>query len=124
MAIDYESPVGQVRLLIADTNETSPVLDDAQVGGFLALNAASVRLAAADALDAIADSETLVSKAIKTQDLTTDGPKVAASLRSHADRLRKQVKDQAEDDDLCFDVVDFDPHPWPELTEHPIVNGL
>lgn len=120
MAIDYTVPLGQVRLLIADTDEANLVLDDPQVTGFLAINAGSVRRAAADALDAIADSEVLVSKVIKTQDLATDGAKTADALRVHAERLRKQ----AEDDDFVFDIVDFDPYPWPELTEHPTVNGL
>jgi hypothetical protein len=120
MAIDYTVPLGQVRLLIADTDPASMILEDPQVEGFLAINAGSVRRAAADALDAIADSEVLVSKVIKTQDLSTDGAKTADALRVHADRLR----DQAEDDDFCFEIVNFDPYPWPpEWTEHQ-VNGL
>lgn len=116
MEIDYSTPVGQVRLLIADVGEPA-ILDDPQVEGYLAINAGNVRRAAADALDAIADSETLVSKVIKTQDLSTDGAKTADSLRKHADRLRAQ----AEDDDFVFDVIDYQPYPWgPELTEHQV----
>jgi hypothetical protein len=98
-AIDYDAPEGQVRLLISDVGDTL-ILDDGQIGGYLTLNDGEVRLAAADALDAIASSETLVSKVIKTQDLSADGPAVAASLRAHADRLR----DIAGQD--LFDVVD------------------
>jgi hypothetical protein len=109
MAIDYAQPLGQVRLLISDVDEANPILDDAQVQGFLAINAGHLRRAAADALDAIADSETLVSKVLKTQDLSTDGAKVADSLRAHADRLRSQ----AEDDDFAFDIVDYNPNQWP-----------
>jgi hypothetical protein len=104
MAIDYTTPEGQVRLLIADVNDASLILDTAQVTGYLALNGGDVRLAAADALDAIASSEALVSKAIKTQNLTTDGSKTAAALREHATRLRQQAAD-ASDDDFAFDVV-------------------
>lgn len=117
MAINYSTPVGQVRLLIADVGEPAPILDDPQIDGYLAINAGNVRRAAADALDAIADSETLVSKVIKTQDLSTDGTKTADSLRKHADRLRAQ----AEDDDFAFDVVDYQPYPGrPELTEYQV----
>lgn len=91
-SIDYDSPEGQVRLLIADTGD-SPILSDGQISGFLTLNDSDVRYAAADALDAIASSEALISKAIKTQDLSTDGPATAAALREHADRLRAQASD-------------------------------
>lgn len=104
MAIDYSTPVGQVRLLISDVNEAEPILDDGHIGGFLKLNGDNVRRAAADALDAIASSEALVSKAIRTQDLQTDGTKVADTLRKHADRLRAQADDD-EDDGFVFDIV-------------------
>lgn len=113
----YGNSVGQVRLLIADTT-TPYLLDDDQIIGYLAISARSgvesIRRAAADALDAIASSESLVSKVIKTQDLSTDGPKVAADLRAHADRLRGQA--DIEDELDLFDVVDTTPRPGPELT--------
>lgn len=88
--MDFTTPVGQVRLLIADVanNPLEQYLTDDHIAGYLALNGDNVRRAAADALDAIASSETLVSKVIRTQDLATDGTKVAADLRAHADRLR------------------------------------
>lgn len=109
----------QVRLLIADTAAApDQLLVDDQIEGFLELNAQSVRRAAADALDAIASSETLVSKKIRTQDLSTDGPAVADSLRKHADRLRSQADD--EDGVELFDIVDtLAPTCRPELTEPP-----
>jgi len=107
VAIDFTTPAGQLRLLIADTDEANPVLDDPSVNGFLALNRGVVRRAAADALDAIASSEALISKVIKTADLSTDGAKVADSLRAHADRLRAQSEDE---DDFAFDIVDYDPN--------------
>lgn len=53
-----------------------------------------VRLAAADALDAIASSQALIQKKIKILDLETDGPALAKALRDHAVTLRKQVFDQ------------------------------
>ena len=104
--IDYTDPAQQVRLLIADvsTDPAKRLLDDDQVTGYLAMNDGHVRRAAADALDAIATSETLVSKKIRTQDLSTDGPAVATALRAQATQLRQLAND--EDDVDLFDVVD------------------
>jgi hypothetical protein len=107
MAIDFTSPTGQVRLLIADVDEGNQLLTDLMVAGFLAMHDQDVRLAAAAALDSIASSEVLVSKKIRTQDLSTDGPAVAAELRAQAQGLRDQVA--LEDSDGVFDVVDTMP---------------
>ncbi len=119
MPIDYSTPRGQVRLLISDVDETRLVLDDEMINGYLAMHAGSataVRRAAADALDAIATSQTLVSKVIRTQDLTTDGPKVADALRKQAQALRAQADDADDraDDDLhggFAGAVEFSPYP-------------
>lgn len=121
MAIDYTLPLGQVRLLISDVDETNLALEDAMITGYLSINAGSIRRAAADALDAIADSEILISKVIKTLDFATDGASAAGAIRVHAQRLR----DQAEDDDFMFDIVDYNPYPWnPELVNGEHVWGL
>lgn len=50
----------------------------------------SLKLAAAQLLDMLAGSELLMSKKITSQDLTTDGPAVAAELRALAAELRRQ----------------------------------
>lgn len=81
---------GLVRLIISDT-ATVQVFTDDQIAAFLTMEDGSVKLAAAQALDAIASNEALVSKRIKTLDLQTDGPAVAESLRDHATALREQV---------------------------------
>jgi len=109
----------KVRLLIADvdTDPAKQLLTDDQVDGFLELEAANVKRAAADALDAIASSEALVSKKIRTQDLATDGPAVADSLRKHADRLRVQAD---EVDGFAFDVVYPATDCGPELVEREV----
>jgi hypothetical protein len=109
VAVDYGVPEGQVRLLIADTNEADLIYQDAELSGFLALNGDDVRLAAADALDAMASSEAMVSKVIRTQDLSTDGAKVADALRVHATQLREQAGTGAD----LFDIVDTNPPRWP-----------
>ena len=113
----------QVRLLIADTDLDTQLFTTLQIQAFLDLNADAVRLAAADALDTIATSELLVSKVIKTQDLATDGAKVAAELRARAKQLRDQVAATATAaaDGFFFDSVDpFGGAGVPELSEYPI----
>lgn len=121
MAVTAEM-ITQVRLLMADVGDHQ-YLTDAQITSYLQLDDENVRLAAADALDAIATSEVLVSKVIRTQDLQTDGAKVADALRKHADRLREQAN--AADQVDIFDVV-YPPtgRTRPELAEYPIVWGL
>jgi hypothetical protein len=98
-----------VRLLIADTanDPADQLFRPDQVEAFLELESNHVKLAAAQALDAIAVSEVLISKVIKTQDLSTDGAKVAAELRARASELRRQVADGEGDDNGGFMVVDF-----------------
>lgn len=101
--------VQMVRLLIADT-ATGPgeqLFRSDQIEDFLGLEGGHVKLAAAQALDSIAVSEVLVSKVIKTQDLSTDGAKVAAELRARAKELRRQVVDGEGSDDGGFEIVDF-----------------
>lgn len=110
MAIDYSSPIGQVRLLIADLDEASLLVSDDQIQGYLSLNR-GVHRAAAAVLDAMATSEVMLSKVIKTQDLSTDGAKVAAELRAQAAALRAhaEAEDVAVADDDFFMFVPFTP---------------
>ncbi|MFK5689597.1 hypothetical protein ACI3EY_08010 [Ornithinimicrobium sp. LYQ92] len=124
---DNTEQVGQVRHLIADLMlGDDQVFDDDEIDTYLALNDGNVRRAAADALDAIAVSELLVSKVIRTQDLQTDGAKVAAELRARAKDLRDRadaVDDQA--DWFGFDVA-YPPLSGRSGPEHtnPLVTGL
>lgn len=116
-----QSDIDMVRLLIADLAENVPdrILTDDQLGQFLTFNGDAVRLAAADALDAIATSEVLVSKVIRTQDKSTDGAKVAAELRARAKDLRQQHQDDPNstfDEFLIVPVTDWPP----ELVHRPV----
>lgn len=105
--VDYTSSVGQVRNLINDTvqridpaNPTAPaayMFEDGRLSAFIAGSQGTgttprLKFAAADAIDAIADNEALVSKKIRTEDLQTDGPAVANALRMHSQTLRTQQK--------------------------------
>ncbi len=115
---DLTQPVGMVRLLITDTSDepANQLFTDEQLTGLLTLDGGTVKLAAANALDIIATSEVLISKKISTQDLSTDGPAVAAELRARAKALRDQVAKERDDEQQGADdaawaisVIDFDP---------------
>lgn len=105
MAYDPSTPAGQVRLLLNDVDDTDPVFVDDEIDAFLALEGGSVKRAAAQAIDTNADNEALASKVLRTQDLQTDGAKVAAALHARAESLRAQ----ADSEDGWFDVVDTTP---------------
>ncbi|MFC5744825.1 hypothetical protein [Actinomadura rugatobispora] len=116
MPIDYTTDAGRVRLLIADTNEPDLLLTDEQIAAFLSMARGAgtprIKRAAASALEAIAASEALVGKVIRTQDLSTDAAKLAAELRAQAAALRGQADDDEENDPDgggIFDIVDMVP---------------
>lgn len=114
--------VTQVRTLIADLDTgEGQLFTDAQLQAFLDLEDGNVRRGAADALDAVAVSELLVSKVIRSQDLSTDGAKVAAELRARAKDLRAQADAAADDADwFGFDVAYPGPRRPPELSAHEV----
>lgn len=99
--------VDTVRLLIADlaTDPPDRLFTDEQIEAFLDLEG-GVKCAAAAALGAIAVSEALVSKVIRTLDLATDGAKLAAELRARAKELRAEA--ELDDDTGGLTVVEFD----------------
>lgn len=113
---DYTDQLPLVHLYVGGEND---LLNDDDYDVLLQAHDGNARLAAADALDAIAASEVLVSKKIRTQDLSTDGPAVAAELRALAQRQRDLAAAAA--DDGIFDVVDtLAGCRRPELTEHEV----
>jgi hypothetical protein len=118
---DPTTAVGQVRLLISDIDPANLVFSDAELTAFLTLNAAAVRLAAAQALETIAGNELLVTKVMRTQDLQVDASKVSAELRALAVSLRSQHEAGYGDSGSGFEIVDFDPYSWgaAELVEWP-----
>jgi hypothetical protein len=109
VAIDYTTPAGQVRLLISDVDESNFLIDDDQITGYLSIEGGRVKRAAARALDAIATSEVLISKKIRTLDLQTDGPAVAAELRAQAKQLRDEDDQDGDEGPWAIDVIPFDP---------------
>ena len=104
---DYATTVGQVRLLIPDTEQLLDpsgtydhgeyIFSDPQIQAFLTLYSNNVKRAAAQAKLVLATSEALINKVIRTADYTTDGAKLGAELRAQA----KQLQDEADKDDLA-----------------------
>ncbi len=109
MAFTYDATtdIGKVRLLITDTDSSSPIFQNEEIDAFLALND-GVKRSAAAALDVIASNQALVLKVIRTLDLSTDGPSVARALREHASTLREEAEmaDAGEEDGL-FDYAEM-----------------
>nr|DAJ48585.1 MAG TPA: hypothetical protein [Caudoviricetes sp.] len=118
--IDFNSPVGQVRVLIPDLRKLEDLRDlrkeprylftDEEIGAFLAINKGNVKLAAADACDAIGLDKSLQLLVLKTDDKQTDGAKLLTAIVARARQLREQVKEDAENN-LTFDIVEPSYHP-------------
>ena len=105
-----------VRFLISDVDEDRQIFTDAEIEMVFAREG-GVKIAAAVLMERIADNEVLIAKKIRTQDVTTDGPAVAAALRVSADRLRREWEDEQ---DAAFGgpvIVDYAPAGYqrPEL---------
>lgn len=123
----YDTPLGQLRALVSQTEqyvdpanpEADPdyLMSDGLLQSYLVINSDKLYGAAADALLAIATNEALISKKIRTEDLSTDGSVIANSLRQIAQEYRKRQEDEdAEDAALeAFELVDFTAYPsnWP-----------
>jgi len=106
-----------VRLNITDTG-SEPLFSDDQLNAWLTQYGGSINRATYRALITIATSEVLVSKKIRTQDLSTDGPAVADSLL----KLAATYKTDADEEDALagsfFDVVPFEDPFKPEGAEY------
>lgn len=116
MPIDFASDRGRVRLLLNDVDEAALVFTDAEIDAFLALEGDNVKRAAAQAIDTNADNEALASKVLRSQDVQTDGAKVADALRKRAAALREQADREEGDDGDAVTFVDMTGCTDPELT--------
>lgn len=104
---DYSTSIGQVRLLIPDTEQLgdtpSYLFSDPQIQAFLSLYSDNVKRAAAQAKLVLATSEALINKVIKTYDFQTDGAKLGAELRAQAAELRAEAdRDELDDSSDTF----------------------
>ena len=118
MATDIQ----KMRVLIPDNEQIFDgdyLFSDNDLNAYLEVANNSVLRAASYAVLAIATSEAMISKVIKTQDLSTNGAAVADALRLTA----KQLADRADkEDDLAgefyLNIVDYGVEQnRPELTE-------
>ncbi len=123
-------PKDLVRTLIPDTE---PVFGDAkdeylfpdeQINNLLEIAGGNVLRAAGLAMIAVGNSEALISKVIKTQDLATDGSKLQDKWRESGEALLARADKEDEGKALdYFEIIDFQ-EGWlaerPELTEHAI----
>ena len=113
---DYTTQIGQVRLLIPDTDQlanpadpsqaASYIFNDSQIQAFVTMYVGSIKRAAAQAKLVLATSEALINKVITTYDLKTDGAKLGAEIREQAKLLREEaIEDEREDANDTFTVV-------------------
>ena len=118
---DMATNVGVVRGLIPDmkklsdpANPAAPaayLFEDDHLQSFLTLAGEKPLIAASMALMTLATNEALVSKKIRTEDLSTDGPAVAAELRRLAESYRLQQNDVDAATNETFEIVDFAYYP-------------
>lgn len=99
---DPSTLVGQVRLLISDRFEASPIFQDEDIQAFLGIEGDVPRLGAALGLEIIAGNEVFVQKRIKMLDLSTDGPAEATALLAVAARFRESEVEMA-----AFDTAEM-----------------
>ncbi|MFB7858786.1 hypothetical protein [Rhodococcus qingshengii] len=126
---EYTTERGRVRALIPDVEQVDfsaqgvpeYIFSDAHIDAFLSVSrggtTARIKRAAAKGMRAIGNSEGLIQKVIRTEDLQTDGAKLQqAFLTAARDLERDAEQDQEEEDDsYAFAIVDFQPQPADHL---------
>ena len=116
------SEIEKMRVLIPDNEQVFDgdyLFADADLETYIEVAGGNVLRAAGFAIMAIAASEAMISKVIKTQDLSTNGAQVAEALRKNAEALFKRADEEDSAADAFYmDIIDYG-YPWtrPELTE-------
>jgi hypothetical protein len=87
--------IGKVRLLVPDRELAYMVFTDEELQEFIDLYPANLWYAAAEAVDTIAASQTMILKVVSRLDVSTDGAAVGRELRQRANRLRETGDDMA-----------------------------
>lgn len=115
--VDLTSAVGQVRVLIGDTDPTNVsggygtylYFSDDELTAVLGLYEDSPKLAAARAMETIAGSQALLLKSWSSDDLSVRGDQIAESLRKIAEQLRKEaIAEDSSDFVALIQTVDTD----------------
>ena len=116
--VDTSTPLGVVRLLVPDmTTDTGDasgnyMFSDAMITALLGLYSQNVKRAAARAIEIVATDQALLTKVIKTDDLSVNGATLADSLLKQAQALRD---DANRDDALLTDggfTIAYGEVPW------------
>jgi hypothetical protein len=119
---DFSTTVGKIRALIpdveqvdySDTGVAEYMFADAHLASLhvIAMGEGNAKIyrAAASALRALAVSEGLIQKVIRTEDLQTDGAKLASAILAAAKQLDDQASGLDEDSEIMM-IVDFQPLP-------------
>ena len=94
----------QVRLLIPD-NQSDQVYTDDEIDLFLSLEGSNVHMAAAQALDSMANQQALVFRHIEVMDVIVDAVSMAKELRYRSEVLRKQGAARMTVTSIGFDQV-------------------
>ncbi len=113
--------IAQVRALIPDTEaafDGQTLFSDTEITTYLEIAGGNVLRAAAYAMIAVGNSEALISKVITTQDLSTDGSKVADAFRKGAETFLRRADEIERRESSFFTIIDFPSgYEKPELTE-------
>lgn len=104
----------RVRFLLNDV-AADWVFTDEEIAMVLELEGGFVKLAAAQMIDTNADNEALASKVLKSQDVQTDGAKLADALHKRAASLREQHYDDVEGDG-SLEIIEMTDAYGPEHT--------
>ena len=103
------SPIEIVRLNITDIAEdpAKQLFTDDQINAWLTQYEGSIPRATYRALVTIATSTVLVSKKIRTQDLSTDGPAESAALLALAKTYKEEADEADSADNSFFEFIPF-----------------
>lgn len=116
--VDFSTVVGKIRGLVSDTDQVDfsdtgtaeYMFSDAYLDGMYQMatgeGSAKIYRAAASTLRALAISEGLIQKVIRTEDLQTDGAKLANAFLAGAKQLEEQAIVAEEDSEIMM-VVDY-----------------
>lgn len=96
---DFSTSVGQVRVLLGDTDPTNisggfgtyMFFSDDEITALLDMYDDSPKLTAARCMETIAGSQALLLKAWSSDDLTVNGDRIAKELREIAKQLRSEA---------------------------------
>lgn len=107
---DPTTPVGLLRVYVPDMIEDDPLFEDAALAAILTAEGGNLKRAAAACCSILAASEVMISKVIQTQDLRTDGAKVADALLARAKQLRAEADEPGAGpaDAFAAEIIAFD----------------